>query len=179
MTDIYTMEERYAEAAVNSRDMDTLAAAGMAGQKHGNATRLWRLIDSMDAAEYPQVIIALSDALMAESKRQNTQNKTRPVLTPAGAKQCASLFLGYLIAPICPTCLGRGAGLITGSARPVLGESCKQCSGTGKRKLRREAGAHGPIVQDLVMWLNGEVLSQSIMASRSVARKRFKKEIDT
>lgn len=180
--DILTVEERYAEAAVDSRDMDTLAAAGMAGQEHREATRLWRLIDSMDANEYKDALAGLIDALLAHDNRMWFRDKKRDRLTQTGAKKCAELFVGYLIAPICPSCLGRGAGLISGNhdngGRGVLGASCSQCGGTGKRSLRKEASSLGEQAVDYVMWLNGEVLSQSIIASRTVARKRFYREID-
>ena len=170
---ILTMEERYAEAAVDSRDMDTLAAAGMTGQKHGSATRVMRLIDSLDAHEYKDTLEEFARLILQQADRQ------RISVTYAEAKSGATLFAGYLIAPICPSCLGRGANLIGGDTggRGVLGSSCGHCGGIGKRNLFREAAVLGDVMQDMVRWLNGEVMSQSIMASRSMARNRFHREV--
>jgi hypothetical protein len=44
----------------------------------------------------------------------------------------AAIITAYWLESICPACSGRGKEVIDGS--PVLGEDCKVCNGTGKRK---------------------------------------------
>lgn len=171
--DILCIEELYSNAASCGRttgaSSDTLGAAGMAGVKHGLATKQWRLTNSLDASEYESVITAYSSMVRKQGERQGV-----PV-TSHEADSVARLFAGYLLCPVCPTCQGRGASLLGDprGGRAALGNSCTQCGGTGRRSLRKEAIGYGRKLSDLVLWLNGEVLSMSIAASAAIRRRKY------
>lgn len=174
MDELKTIEEQYAHAAVTGRlcggSEDVLIASGMAGQKNRLATQTWRLLDCLDSAEYKGTLEGYKMLLLSQARRQSATVSLRDV--DAGARA----YLSYVIAPVCPTCQGRGASLLGDSmgGRGVLDDApCKTCGGSGKRSLRREAAQLGDVMEDLVLWLNGEVLSQCIEAQRSIRRKKY------
>ncbi len=167
------VEELYANAASSGRTTgaaeNMLGAAGMAGAKHSLATKQWRLTNSLDASEYDSLVYEYARMVRKQGERQSVS------VTSDEAYSVAKLFTGYLICPICPTCQGRGASLLGGhkGGRAALGDRCKACAGTGKRSLRREARELGGKLYDLVLWLNGEVLSRSIAASAAIRRLKY------
>ena len=172
MYDVKTQEEKYAQATVTGsltgEPESTLIAAGMVGSRHGVATSTWRLVDGMDAKNYGDVVSKFAKLVLQQAQRQKAQ------CTNDDARKVATMFAGYLVCPICPTCQGRGASLIGDAkgGRGVLADACPTCHGTGRRNLRRMAQELGPVLQDLTLWLNGEVLSQSVAAQVAMRRKK-------
>ena len=175
MSEKRSIEEQYAQAAVAGRlcggSEDVLMAAGMVGQAHGLATQTWRLLDCLDSGEYKSTLEKYKMLLLSQAKRQRLTVDRHEI--DSGART----FLSYVIAPVCPTCQGRGASLLGGSkgGRAVLADApCRTCGGSGKRSLRREASMLGEVMEDLVLWLNGEVLSQCIAAQVAIRRKKYR-----
>ncbi len=172
MLDPKSQEEQYAQASVcgslTGGAESTLMAAGMAGSRHGAATATWRLVDGMDAKNYADVVRKFTSLVLRQARRQKTE------CAESDARKIATLYAGYLVCPICPTCQGRGANLIgnDNGGRGVLADACPTCHGTGRRNLRRMAQELGPVLQDLTLWLNGEVLSQSVAAQVAMRRKK-------
>ena len=148
MTDTPTRRERYGRAAVagqlrivenRTTDLDTIAAAGMAGVREPLGLAMWRAKYANDKRGYNLAKAAL------RAKAVNTGKRRRWPESEQTLRGIADRALWWAIFGICPPCTGRGHlsfGTVdpSGGGRQVLAdEQCPQCHGTGRTPIDRIA----------------------------------------
>ncbi len=140
MTDHTTRRERYGRAAVagqlrivenRTTDLDTIAAAGMAGVREPLGLAMWRAKYANDRHAYRHA----QSLLIA--KAANSARKRRWAESPKVLKILICRVFEWSVFGVCPTCQGRGHltyGEVDqwGDGRQVLADDlCPVCHGDG------------------------------------------------
>lgn len=120
------------------RDVDYIAALGMAGIHHKTASAIYRMLHSGDRASCNAAAVEIVKLIRRMACRQGWS------LKPHKFAQLAHETLAFALAPRCPACLGRKYEPMPGS--PCLSDRpCQHCRGTG---LRRTDGV--PYLKDVL-----------------------------
>lgn len=110
------------------KDADYLIAMGWIGINRRLATGLYRLMYSLDAARYGEVLASVRLRVKELDRRH------RWLLKPGEHNRLAKAALDFMICPVCPSCLGRGRHLVSETAPVLEDEHCQHCNGTGRRQ---------------------------------------------
>jgi hypothetical protein len=159
-----TMVERYMVATTTSNlkvverttlsATDILAAAGMAGRKHGLATQLWMLNHSPTPALIkrvkPKLMARLDDYMQYKKLKGRVSRITEQVMV-------------WHIDNVCPECDGQMRERIGGT--PHLSDTpCPACNGSGHRELHTEN-------DQAALWLADEIKALSSSAETAIRRR--------
>lgn len=161
-----TLVERYMVATTTSSlkvaerttlsATDILAAAGMAGRKHGLAVQLWALNHSpslqLIQRVKPKLMARLDDYMQYKRLKGNVDRITKQVMV-------------WHIDNVCPECDGQMKERIGGT--PHLSDThCPACNGSGRRELHTEN-------DQAALWLADEIKALSSSAETAI-KKRIK-----
>lgn len=148
MNDTTTRRERYGRAAVSGQlrilatrptDLDTIAAAGMAGIREPLGLALWRTKYANDKRAYGLAKAAL------RAKTVNTGRRRKWPESEQELRGIADRALWWAIFGVCAACTGRGHlsfGTVdaAGNGRQTLAdETCPHCHGAGRTPLEKVA----------------------------------------
>lgn len=160
MTEARTVDEAYSSAGNTSdlsvkadqrNDADVLISSGMTPGLLGAA--LLRLHSEWDGAAKPRKLTETDARLLYGSL------KTLPKVIDAVGQwaerkgyrdpyDLAGGAVAYWLDCVCHTCNGRGRELMPNASRPTLGNICRRCGGSGKR--RPPAGDAGRATLDMM-----------------------------
>lgn len=143
--DFTTRQERYGRAAVSGQlraletrptDLDTIAAAGMAGIQAPLGIALWRAKYANDRHAFRHALSLLT------ARAAHVARKRRWVETPKVVKLLTARVFTWSVFGVCPQCQGRGhlsiAAIDATGGRGVLeDEMCPACHGYGITPIER------------------------------------------
>ena len=131
--------ERLAEAQISSdlsdnsmrlSDVDYLRASGWAAQTCPEGLMLYRLKYANDHREYAQTLRRVYSLAVGKAFRM------RLTISHQDLHELAENTLRHWVAPVCPSCLGRGYDKQP-DAPMLTDKECKHCKGAGHLPLER------------------------------------------
>lgn len=163
--------ERIAEAQVSCNlgddsmrltDVDYIRACGWAAQTNPEGLMLYRLKYANDHTEYKPTLQRVYSLAVGKAFRM------RLTITNEHLRELAENTLHHWIAPICPSCLGRGHEKQPDA--PLLSDrECDYCKGTGHVPLEKAVKSH----LELAAWLSNEMNAKAgafVSAARSLVQ---------
>lgn len=163
MSDSISVTERYMTARTTSSmkvqerttlsATDILAAAGMAGNKHGLALRLWAVSHQPNRHQVHSLADLLAFRLESYMLAKKMKGKPRMI-----SKQVLLWWIGGT----CKACDGTKEQRIEGTPH-LSGIACPECNGTGKVELKTSNN-------EAALWLAQEIESLALSAETAIRR---------
>lgn len=151
--------ERLAEAQISSNladdslklsDVDYLRASGWAAQINPDGLMLYRLKYANDHREYTQTLRRVYSLAVGKAFRM------RLTISHQDLHELAENTLRHWVAPICPSCLGRGY-----EKRPdapmLTDKECSHCKGAGHLPLERAVKSNLKLAEWLALKLDSSM----------------------
>jgi hypothetical protein len=169
LADLYSRAISSSNLKVEARirgDADYLIASGWAGGGSSLASLLHRARSEFDRHS-GNVMTPARDALLSFTERQAALLGIE--LEPAALRKLSGAILDVLLRPACPSCLGRGDGIIKQTTH-LSDAACPVCLGSGKRQVHVESSGESELAAEVRQRIEGKLEAHSRWRATCVSR---------